>query len=971
MKFGVKSGFVILLFFITIIPLTFGDSQFYYLRGTSEEVTVDSTDYYALSTTPPGSSSTTTELSVSTSTGIGDIETWYSETASNDTDLSGSVYLYFSEIGIQNDSGSYRLTLSDYDPSNQTLTIITQSNWFFFPEETGNGEIFSTIASEYVLESGHNLKLVMEYFADSGGGTITATLDEGSLGDSVIYNSPLGINNTINDVNNSGILLIENFEQGTITCTLDSDCDDSNSMTTDTCLNPGTTSSSCQNTSNSSPIICSGNSVCDDSNSLTHDDCINPGTVSSYCSNEACSIRCSSGSGCDDDNPNTTDSCLNAGTCDAKCSFVDIIVSTCSSDGECDDGNPDTIDYCFRAGQNDSGCGNLNCKPICSSDADCDDGDANTLDVCAGFGRCTATCSHLLNCGDGFIDVGETSCNCPADVGPCGGGSGITCTENACIGEICRDVPSIGCCGNNSCELLENYANCSRDCTPQSYSFDLQGLGEGNQYLRGDTAKITATLVGDGVKIVDADIFLEGYFGKLKLFNDGKHGDGKDFDNIYANELFIEGDIEAQQYELKLVVEYLGERYEETRVLNVDSKLEMSVSTDKENYKLGDNIIVSGSLFRAGVPLAQNIDLNITADGVLITKEKISSDESGSFTFSYHTSLLDPSEKWLLSVYSVDSTGNVGYAQLDLNFFSPEITDFLNLSLTEELKGVYQRDDVVELEVKLLDEGGANISEAQVTTITPAGNLLILNEVNEGVYSVDFTVSKNFPLGVHEMKIIASKFDLNRVYGGSLVIDYGITSTPLNVEIIEPVDTSFMVGEEVVFKVLISYLDNQPLVAPDINAVVNGKKITMRAIEKGVFVGSYIVGENDLDGINISLDVDDSFGNIGNAKLLIEISGVSYIHYFRKYSTSIFLLAIALLISSLIVGIKLNWRRSLKNLTKRQAQLLETIKGIQYQYFKEGVIDRKTYDEEMQKFVSELENTKEAIKILEKKLKHK
>ena len=111
-------------------------------------------------------------------------------------------------------------------------------------------------------------------------------------------------------------------------CNSDSDCNDNNSCTTDTCVNPGTTSSYCSNTNNpvnggwsawgpcvngiqtrtctnpspscggaqcsgpssqscSSGITCSANSDCDDSNSCTTDTCQNPGTPSSYCTNSA------------------------------------------------------------------------------------------------------------------------------------------------------------------------------------------------------------------------------------------------------------------------------------------------------------------------------------------------------------------------------------------------------------------------------------------------------------------------------------------------------------------------------------------------------------------------------------------------------------------------------------------------------------------------------------------------------------
>ncbi len=88
---------------------------------------------------------------------------------------------------------------------------------------------------------------------------------------------------------------------------------------------------------------------------------------------------------------------------------------TCSSSAECDDSNPKTLDYCQRSGADNSGCSNLSCVVACSTDGECGDGDDATTDVCSGAGRCSAVCSHLALCGNGTVDVGETSCNCPED----------------------------------------------------------------------------------------------------------------------------------------------------------------------------------------------------------------------------------------------------------------------------------------------------------------------------------------------------------------------------------------------------------------------------------------------------------------------------------------------------------------------------------------------------------------------------
>lgn len=103
-----------------------------------------------------------------------------------------------------------------------------------------------------------------------------------------------------------------------IVCTNDIDCDDSNSSTTDTCMNPGTVESSCAHEEIVLNITCSsntecgvdgfvGSAECSLDNDVAQDfmiyTCLNPGTEESTCTNstqlevvENCSFGCSEGS---------------------------------------------------------------------------------------------------------------------------------------------------------------------------------------------------------------------------------------------------------------------------------------------------------------------------------------------------------------------------------------------------------------------------------------------------------------------------------------------------------------------------------------------------------------------------------------------------------------------------------------------------------------------------------------------------
>ena len=988
----------------------FASNEIFYLRGSSETETVGSSTYYEISAIAP-SSATATTISKTISVGTNKFNEWFTGEATGPFTVSGSAFLYFSGIGVSGGSAKYRWSIYDYNSADQSYSLIVQSNFYTAPSPASKHETYVSLPL-YTFQVGHRAKLLIEYQATNAGGTISAIVDEPSSTQSITYNSSNGNTYSVGNSGNAALLIVNTTGSCTIACTSDNgcddssptttdscssaggcnssclnlapsssiecssnaDCNDSNSSTTDACVSPGTTSSLCthaisgSDSNGSQALVCSSDSDCNDSNSSTTDACINPGTTSSSCSNTACSVRCDSASDCNDNDPSTTDSCSNPGTCNARCNYVQVIVASCTSNSECDDSNPETADYCFRAGASNAGCGNLDCKVECSTNSDCDDGDSSTSDICAGAGRCTASCYHLTSCGNGTVDGGETPCNCPQDAGVCGGTPGPTCTEFACIGSSCRQVVAIGCCGNNSCEFRENYSNCPMDCSPRNYSFEITGLGEDVKYLKGDTAKILVSVTGDGVEIKDAKLYLEGFFGRINLFNDGKHNDGKDFDNVYGNSIPITAGYEAKLHEIKLVVEFADDKYAETKLLNIDSKLSLDVAADKEKYALGDNITLTGKLMRGSIPISQDIDLNIVADGKLLIKKLLKSGDDGSFSFSYHTSIVEPSIGWRITAYTYDNSGNFGYVEKDLNFTSAKITDFLTLSLAKEIMESYERDDKVEIEVSLVDDSGNKVSGADVSSVTPLGDIVGLKESQPGMYGAFFTISRNFPIGLHEMKINASRIDANHVYGGSLVFDFNVQGISLNIELIEPVRSTFMVGDDAVFKAKVTYPDNEPLIAPDLNAFVNGKKVIMKAVDKGLYVGSYPVDETDNKGIDFTISVDDSFGNSGNAKTAFQVSGVSFFYYIKKYFSSLAIAGIALAIAAVMLLISLSWRLSFQNMTKKEKQIIEKIKGTQIQYFKEGAIDRRTYDSEMQKFEAELEETKKGLLILEKKL---
>lgn len=183
----------------------------------------------------------------------------------------------------------------------------------------------------------------------------------------------------------------------TFTCHNNSECDDNNISTQDTCLNPNTLNSTCLH----NPIICFRDLDCNDNNNLTLDQCINPGISASFCrhipinciSNADCGLtgfigqEFCSGNNTEKNFQNAT--CINPGNIESFCS-ISIqakITNECNykcSNGSCitckdtdGDGVCDDSDICpstpTGSEVNNNGCSKIQfCKsqPICGMGCD-------------------------------------------------------------------------------------------------------------------------------------------------------------------------------------------------------------------------------------------------------------------------------------------------------------------------------------------------------------------------------------------------------------------------------------------------------------------------------------------------------------------------------------------------------------------------------------------------------------------------
>ncbi len=230
-------------------------------------------------------------------------------------------------------------------------------------------------------------------------------------------------------------------------CTLDSDCDDGQNFTKNTCNN-----CFCE-----MEFVgeCLDNSDCNDNVSCTVESC---NQNSFICEHSVENSLCDDGLYCNGQETCLLDGCQ-AGEdiiCDGKinesCGLNSLLIST--YDSVCNENFDDCIYYL----QNTELECSLDCDSECELNSDCDDGDNFTLDVC---NNCSCEnnflgeCSNDLDCDDG-IDCTYETCNqnnhqCEFELRDRYCEDGLYCNgDETCSLSGCVAGDNVDCSGNNS-----------------------------------------------------------------------------------------------------------------------------------------------------------------------------------------------------------------------------------------------------------------------------------------------------------------------------------------------------------------------------------------------------------------------------------------------------------------------------------------------------------------------------------------
>ncbi len=648
--------------------------------------------------------------------------------------------------------------------------------------------------------------------------------------------------------------------------------------------------------------------------------------------------------------------------CDGKdlgysyCSGASTYVQCPNIQTQCSSGQ-----YCL----NGTGC--VECSTVCDGqcqssacygiDPDCDSNGQPTMHCCGNslcegdYGESCSNCQSdcgvcPASCGDGVCDSDENSCNCPSDCGTCGGDAG-RCMSYQCVYGVCQPHYYFHCCGNMVCEEGESFSNCPYDCNPNYIKVSIVDPQEGMIVQRGEDLYIEAYITFDnGIEGESAEVVAKGFFGTENLIENGNGN--------YSAVVYIPDDVESGEYELKIVATK-GPIGENTTTIVVGEDLYPSILSP-DTLVLTQLLNLSGNVINEeGEDVLTNISLIIYDEHnrTMAYKRFYNVYE---YNYSFQTTLLNEEGSWRVVVSAKDKYGNSGSIEKTIVVEKPPIGTYYVVNLLSPTYSKVRRGEDVDIVAEVLHNQDA-VSECNVYFFDPFGNKVVMEEVGDGKYRYVYHIPDNAPLGEWKLTLYAEGD-----YKGTYVKEMDIGEAELIVDVEGLDKQSYKVGESIKIRVNAKYSDGESVDLDHIDVKVNNDTIRLNNVGDGVYEATYVV--QDEGNLDMEVLVFDQYMNKGTESISIDVEGKSILYYVRNYPLVFSFIVIAALGSVGYGYHRLSTINSMEHLKGERSKLRASIKKLQEDYYKKGIIGEELYNEKILRLESRL-------KLIESKIKSK
>jgi hypothetical protein len=411
----------------------------------------------------------------------------------------------------------------------------------------------------------------------------------------------------------------------------------------------------------------------------------------------------------------------------------------------------------------------------------------------------------------------------------------------------------------------------------------------------------------------------------------------------------------------------------ENITVNVTTNLTVTAATDASAYEKGQKIRISGTVKDPKGNPVESGEATITLKSGNWTDQLVTHITDGTYEENYYITFDKPEGDWTITVTAVDNHGNLGQVQenIGISVTIPASWKYYTVTFLSPAPGtVCSRGSEVTVTVQITGSP-EKISRADVYLATPSGEIVTLTEGSPGIYSTTYIPEWDDPVGEWAVSVLGEKTvqDVYKAGTGSTSLD--IAPANLELELLEPDQRTFEVGEKVNVEVKVSYPDGSPVDEAIVTAdLPNGENLTLLNEGEGIYRGAYSVGSKDLGAWALTVSAGDAYGNSGaSSGVTLSVEELSPSSYPIRYWWITIPVILACALVPLPIVVKKLRVRKLKSIKSEISATKKLRKELPKRYFVKGAISREIYDSLMHQTMEKLMKLKKEARRLQGKLK--